>query len=696
MRNLRTVSTARRQLGASGLAAALIVIMVAPSAAQAPVPAPAARPSNAVAALPVERVDLLVGRSTVLRTDRPIKRVSLPKPEIADAMVTSPYEVLVHGKMPGTISLLVWGDNGDIRTFDIAVRRDLSELEQRVRQLFPGEPIQVSSNGGDVVLSGVVSSKYIVDKATSLATGYVDKAENVVNLLRQQEGVASNQILLRVRFAEVSRSALQELGVSFFTSPTGVENTIGRITTQQFSAPGFDNLKVTKDSADFGADPVSASGEFTFSDFLNLFLFSNKYDVGAMVRALSSKGLFQSLAEPNLVTQNGKEASFLAGGEYPYPVVQGTGGATSISIEFKEFGIRLKFTPTVIGNDLIHLKVAPEVSALDFGNSVTMNGFRVPALTTRRTATEVELRDGQTFAIAGLMDNSLTQTMSKVPGLGDIPILGYLFRSKAYQKNSTELVVMITPQILKRDSTGVTSKVPDVVEPYLTPEKKTFAPPAPAFTPNRPSDLTPPGTTPMASAPATTPAAVAAAPAATAPATVVAAPAAPAVDKKAEERLRREDEKRAREDEKRAREEQKRTQEEDKRQREAAAAEEQKRQIAELKKQQAEKKLQAEQQKKAAEEQKKLAEQQKKAAEQQKKAEQKQEDQQALNIEQPAPEPADAVSTSDIDTRVKNLEEQRAEAERRKVEDRKKAQQKAAKRRALSDPYPPLRSRRSW
>ena len=694
MRNLRTVSTA-------GLAAALIVIMVAPSAAQAPMPAPAARPSNAVAALTVERVDLLVGRSTVLRTDRPIKRVSLPKPEIADALVTSPYEVLVHGKTPGTISLLVWGDNGDIRTFDIAVRRDLSELEQRVRQLFPGEPIQVSSNGGDVVLSGVVSSKYIVDKATSLATGYVDKAENVVNLLRQQEGVASNQILLRVRFAEVSRSAMQELGVSLFTSPTGIENTLGRVTTQQFAAPGFDKLKYSKDSSDFGAPVTSAEGEFTFSDFLNLFLFSERYDLGAMVKALSTKGLFQSLAEPNLVTQNGKEASFLAGGEYPYPVAHGTGGATSISIEFKEFGIRLKFTPTVIGNDLIHLKVAPEVSSLDFGNAVTMNGFRVPALTSRRTQTEVELRDGQTFAIAGLMDNSITQTMSKIPGLGDIPILGYLFRSKAYQKNATELVVMITPQILKRDSTGVASKIPDVVEPYLTPEKKTFAPPAPAFTPNRQSDLTPPGTTPMASAPATKPAAVAAAPtatapAATAPATVVAAPAAPVVDKKVEERLRREDEKRAREEEKRAREEQKRAQEEDKRQREVAAAEEQKRQIAELKKQQAEKKVQAEQQKKAAEEQKKLAEQQKKAAEQQKKAEQKQEDQQALVMEQPAPEPADAVSTSDVDTRLKNLEEQRAEAERRKVEDRKKAQQKAAKRRALSDPYPPLRSRRSW
>ena len=662
MKNLRTVYSA-------GLTAALIVIMVAPSAAQAPL---AARAGNAVAATPVERVDLLVGRSTVLRTGRPIKRVSLPKPEIADAMVTSPYEVLVHGKMPGTISLLVWGDNGDITTYDVVVRRDLSELEQRVRQLFPGEPIVVSSNGGDVVLSGTVTSKYVVDKATSLATGYVEKAENVVNLLRQQEGVASNQILLRVRFAEVSRSAMQELGASFFTGPTGYKDWVGRVGTQQFSAPDFDTDK----------------GGLVFSDFLNIFAFNTKENLGLVVRALKEKGLFQSLAEPNLVTQNGKEASFLAGGEYPYPVVQGTGGNAAVTIVFKEFGIRLRFTPTVIGNDLVHLKVAPEVSSLDFGNAVSFEGFRVPALSTRRTETEVELRDGQTFAIAGLMDNTVTQTMSKVPGIGDIPILGYLFRSRAYQKNSTELVVMITPQILRRDSTGVTSKLPDAVEPYLGPEKKTIPSPSPAFTPSRPTDLNPPGTTAPARAATPEPMVpVASAPVAPAPPPV--APA-PKIDKKAEERARRDEEKRMRDDAKRAREAA-----------EAAAkrqAEEHERQVEEQKKQLAQlKKLQAEQKKQDDEQQKKLAEQQKKALELQKKAvEQPKPDseQSMLITEQPAP--VDPPSTAETEQRVKKLEEQRAEADRKKVEDKKKAQQRAAKRRALSDPYPPLRSRRSW
>src|SRR3989442_3009590 len=465
-----------RGISAAGLTAALLVIMVAPPSAQGPEgsspqsPArQAARSTGAVGSEPVERIDLLVGRSTVLRTDRPITRVPLPKPDIADALVTSPNELLVHGKAPGTISLLVWADSGKIKTYDVSVRRDLSDLEKQVRELFPGESIAVSSNGSDVVLSGVVSSKYVVEKASSLAAGYVEKATNVVNLLRQQEGIASNQILLQVRFAEVSRTALQELGVSFFTGANGSHGWVGRSATQQFPAPTFDDTK-----------------GLVFSDFLNLFAFNTKDQIGAVVKALQTKGLFQSLAEPNLVTQNGKEASFLAGGEFPIPVVQGAVLNAAVTIIFKEFGVRLKFTPTVVGDDLIQLKVAPEVSALDFGNAVSIQGFRVPALTTRRTETEVELRDGQTFAVAGLIDNSVTQTMNKVPGIGDVPVLGLLFKSRAYQKNATELVVMITPHIVRRDSTGVTSNLPGLVQPFLPQERRIPQPPPAFITPGRP------------------------------------------------------------------------------------------------------------------------------------------------------------------------------------------------------------------
>jgi Flp pilus assembly secretin CpaC len=202
---------------------------------------------------------------------------------------------------------------------------------------------------------------------------------------------------------------------------------------------------------------------------------------------LSSRGLFQSLAEPNLVAESGKEASFLAGGEIPIPIAQGTGGNVAISVMFKEFGIRLNFTPIVSGNR-VHLKVRPEVSTLDFANGVTLQGFRIPALTTRRTETELELNDGQTFAIAGLLNNSVNSTMQKIPGIGDIPILGALFKSKAAQKDQTELVVMITPQIITRASVGVTGSLPRTPEAFLPPlpHNKTVNPEAPAFTPERP------------------------------------------------------------------------------------------------------------------------------------------------------------------------------------------------------------------
>ncbi len=443
---------------------ALFVVMIAPLGAQTAPPL-AARLDGAAGAAPVDRLELLVGRSAIVRTDRAISRVSLPSPDIADALVTSSNEVLVHGKAPGTVSLLIWGEAGGIRTYDVAVRRDLSVLEERVRQLFPGEPITVSSNGTDVVLSGEVSSKYVVDKATSLAAGFVEKADKVVNLLRQRDGVATNQVLLRVRFAEVSRSAMQELGASFFTGALGRGDWVGRATTQQFPAPDF-----------------SEREGLVFSDFLNIFAFNTAEQLGAVIKALQTKGIFQSLAEPNLITRDGQEASFLAGGEYPYPVLQGGGAAGAVTIMFKEFGVRLRFTPTLVGQDLIQLKVAPEVSSLDFGNTVTIEGFRVPALSTRRTETSVELRDGQTFAIAGLLDNSVTQTMSKVPGIGDIPILGHLFRSRAYQKHATELVVMITPHIVRAGSTGVTPTLPQIVEPFLPPPARVLPTPPPAFT----------------------------------------------------------------------------------------------------------------------------------------------------------------------------------------------------------------------
>jgi pilus assembly protein CpaC len=436
-----------------------------------------------------EQIYLLVGRSTIIRTDRPIVRVSLSTPEIADAMVTAPRELLVHGKTPGTISLLVWNDFGRITAYEVAVRRDLSALEGQIRKQFPEEAITVASNGKDVVLSGVVTTKYVIDRAKLLAVGYVDKAENVVSLLRQQESIAPNQVMLNVRFAEVNRTAMQELGANFFGGPRGTEGWMGRSTTEQFSAPVYDpEKKIWK------------------SDFLNLMFWNTQEQLGVTLKALKGKGLFESLAEPNLITMDGVEASFLAGGEFPYPVVQGGAGTQSVTIVFKEFGIRLKFTPTLTGGDFIHLKVAPEVSSLDFANAVVLEGFRVPALATRKTDTEVELHDGQTFAISGLLDRNMNETLRRVPGIGDIPILGYLFRSQQYQKNNTELVVMITPHILRRDSPGVTPNLPGLIEPFMPAPKNTRPMPPPAFGPtSQPQQPMQPSRSTVSIAPTTAP-----------------------------------------------------------------------------------------------------------------------------------------------------------------------------------------------
>ena len=535
-----TMASAFRRTSVCAASAWILVIAILHTTTiDAQVPAMTAASVAAAAAPEAESIPvaLVVGRSTVLNVGAPIARVSLTSADIADAMVTSQTQLLVHGKAPGTISMFVWNRAGEVHRYEVSVGRDVERLASQMKQLFPSENIDVRTSGRDVVLSGSVTSKEIADKAVNLSAGFVEKREDIVNLL-QVAAPRTNQVLLRVRFAEVSRSALTELGISLFTGPTGINNTLGRVSTQQFGANGFDELKWSKAGSDFGSDVTSASGKVTFSDFLNLFVLSEKYDLGMLIRALQTRGLFQSLAEPNLVAESGKEATFLAGGEFPIPVAQGSGANMSVSVQFKEFGIRLGFTPQVDG-DRIHLKVAPEVSSLDFGNAVTMSGFRIPALQTRRTSTELELRDGQTFAIAGLMNQTLTSTMTKIPGIGDIPILGYLFRSKAAQKNQTELVVMITPQILREGSPGVTNALPKLAEPFLSPldPKKAIAPPPAAFvtTPGASSAAAPPAPV-MATPEVTAPAALAstatpvvsttpAAPVMAAPAPVQAAPA---------------------------------------------------------------------------------------------------------------------------------------------------------------------------
>src|SRR5438105_6763352 len=258
----------------------IIVILVATPQAQQPVSfsgSPGAITAGPAAVAPeATGIDLLVGRSTILNVGSAISRVSLTVPEVADAMVTAPQQLLIHGKTPGVISMFVWDRAGGIKTYEVNVRRDLTQLIEQMRNLFPGEPVSVVGSGKDVVISGTVSSKYVIDKAAEVAGGYVEKKENVVNLLKQAEGQSTNQVMLRVRFAEVSRSAVQQLGASLFTGPTGYKDIIARSTTQQFAAPDFTDLQRT---ADINNNLTSASGKYSLSDFLNLFIFSNKYNV---------------------------------------------------------------------------------------------------------------------------------------------------------------------------------------------------------------------------------------------------------------------------------------------------------------------------------------------------------------------------------------------------------------------------------
>ena len=383
--------------------------------------------AQAQASAPITRVVLTAGRSTVLTTEFDVTRIAVTNPAVADAVVVQPREVLIDGRAPGTISLIVWGSSQRTQ-YDLVVEQPTPALEQQLKQIFPAETILVALNADAIILSGRVSSTEVMLRAAEVARASAPKA-NVINMMTVPGAAGSQQVMLQVRFAEVNRRALMELGASFFTGVGGFKNWTGRTTTQQFPAPEFDD------------------DGLVFSDFLNLFLFNNKYNVGTLIKALKQEGHFQSLAEPNLIAYNGQEASFLAGGEFPVPFVSG-GTSNAVSILFKEFGVRLNFKPTIAG-DLIRLHVRPEVSSLDFNNGILLEGFRIPAITSRRAETEVELRDGQSFAIAGLINNQSQDDTAALPILSQLPIIGHLFKSKAERKERTELLVIVTPRLVR-------------------------------------------------------------------------------------------------------------------------------------------------------------------------------------------------------------------------------------------------------
>ena len=409
---------------------------------------------------------VMVGKSLLINTTERLKRVSVTDPGVADAIVVTPTQILVHGRSAGEVSLLIWDELERSRSFDLRVDVDVSAAAEEERRVFPDEQITVTPSRSAIVLSGHVTTEDIAKRAEMIAAAY---SKNVVNVLTFGP-VGAQEILLEVKFAEVDRSAALQLGVNYFTPGTG--HTTGTLSTGQFGGSTVSTSSTTTSTTTSGVSTSSTAAippTINLTNPLNLFLFRSDINFGVVVQALQQKNLLQILAEPNLIAVNGKEASFLAGGEFPFPIVQPGQGFTAVSISFKEFGVRLRFTPVIMPNGNIHLRVVPEVSQLDFTNGLTISGFNIPALSTRRADTEFELQDGQSFVIAGLMDNRLTEIANKIPGLGDIPILGNLFKSKNLQKSKTELMVLCTVHRISPNNQPPAG--PNDPQPFLDKEK---------------------------------------------------------------------------------------------------------------------------------------------------------------------------------------------------------------------------------
>jgi pilus assembly protein CpaC len=439
-----------------------------------------------------DELSVSVGKTVLVDCAQPVSRVAIGLGGIAEATAVSPTEIMVDGKSVGQTSLIIWDIRGGRQFFNVTVRPSvavsddsLEAIRRQLRMELPGQAIQVSYGNNSVFLRGTVKDLTSSARAVQIAS----TGGKVVNLLNVDIPSSEPQILLKVRFASVDRSLEKQLGINLFN--LGLGNAIGGTTTGQYSPPSISGSGGTSSAGSFSSSSASAA----LSSGLNILAFFPGIKSGATIQALETKGLVQLLAEPNLLTEDGKEASFLAGGEYPYPVVQGTSsGSTAVTIEFKEYGIRLNFIPTITPRGTIRLQVAPEVSSLDYTDEVEISGFEVPGITTRRVNTEVELADNQSFVIGGLLDNTETQSFEKIPFLGDIPILGKFFQSMTRTKNNTELIVIVTPEIVAPIPAG--GQVPALKYPvkFLPPNSN-----IPMHTPdaNAPAKTPPPPTMPV-------------------------------------------------------------------------------------------------------------------------------------------------------------------------------------------------------
>jgi pilus assembly protein CpaC len=388
-----------------------------------------------------------VGKSLIIDSPMKIQRISVANGELIEAVAVNPKEVLINGKAAGETSLIVWQEGGNRLLYDLTVRLSplkLDAVRQQLARDFPNEDINVTFENDTAFVRGTVKDVIAADRVMAI-TASLGKS---VNLLRVEVPPVEQQILLRVRFCNVDRTASTDLGISFASGAFNQSTAIG---TGQFTGP-----------------TVDTNGVVSLSDMLSVLLFRKDLNLAASIKALEAKNLLETLAEPNLLAINGKEASFLSGGEFPFPMIQPGLGGNTVTISFREFGIRIKFLPRITPRGTIQLQVAPEVSSLDFGNAVIFSGTTIPAMSTRRIQTEVELDSGQSFVIAGLLDNRLTETISKIPGLANIPLLGKLFTSKSVKRNNTELMVIVTPELVRPIPAGQPLPTINMPSPFLT------------------------------------------------------------------------------------------------------------------------------------------------------------------------------------------------------------------------------------
>jgi pilus assembly protein CpaC len=402
-----------------------------------------------------EELKMTIGKSIVVDYPGDIRQISTSDPAIVDAVAVTTREILLNGKAHGAATVVVWAKSGQRTFYNITVEQNLEPLKRLLSETFPGEDIHVQSARDSVSLIGHVSTKEVADRAVAVCTPL---AKSVVNNLQIAIAPIDKQIILRVKFAELNRAAGHSLGVNLIS--TGAGNTFARTTTGQFPAP-----------SPGGTLGGTEKPTFSLSDALNVFAFRPDLNIAAYIKALQNQDILQILAEPNLVTTNGKEASFLVGGEFPVPVLQGGGNSGAVTVQFREFGIRLSFLPTVTPNNTIKMYVKPEVSTIDIANSVSVSGVTIPALATRRMETNIELEPGQSFVIAGLIDDRVAESIQKIPGLANLPVLGVLFKTRTEKKSKSELVVLVTPEIVQPLNAKDPKQTPEMPREFMSPAR---------------------------------------------------------------------------------------------------------------------------------------------------------------------------------------------------------------------------------